>query len=163
MKFRKDLSRPEDTRLNMTAMIDIVFQLLAFFIITFRITAQETDFTIKMPLQAQGSPTEVIPDLIQVTLRSNESRNIAAIEVDNMLTQDRFEGPDMYNQLTNFVERTLAGNGDPTTANDVEVEFIIDSPLRYRYTIMAIESVSGRILPDGSTKKLIEKIKFRNQ
>ncbi|MBX3417462.1 MAG: biopolymer transporter ExbD [Pirellulaceae bacterium] len=162
MKFRRDLSRKEDTRLNMTAMIDIVFQLLAFFIITFKITTQETDFNIKMPLEAQGSPTDVIPDLIQVTLRSGEGRNISAIEVDNMLVQERFDGPDMFSELTNFVEKTLATSGDPTTANEVEVEFIIDKPLRYRYTIMAIEGVSGRVLPDGSTKKLVEKIKFRN-
>jgi biopolymer transport protein ExbD len=45
--------------LQMTPMIDIVFQLLVFFIMTFKIVSQEGDFNIKMPLAAQqaGAPT----------------------------------------------------------------------------------------------------------
>ncbi|MEQ1907023.1 MAG: biopolymer transporter ExbD, partial [Pirellulaceae bacterium] len=162
MRFRKDLSRTEDMRLNMTAMIDIVFQLLIFFVVTFKVTAMETDFNIKMPLDAQGSPTDVMPDLIQVTMRAAADRNIAAIEVDNGIAQEKYNGADMYDQLTNFVEKSLAGNGDPTTAKDVEVEFIIDAPLRYGFTVRGIEHVSGRIQSDGTVKKLVEKIKFRN-
>lgn len=34
----------------MTPMIDIVFQLLVFFIMTFKIVSQEGDFHIKMPV-----------------------------------------------------------------------------------------------------------------
>lgn len=162
MKFRKDLSRAEDMRLNMTAMIDIVFQLLVFFVVTYKATAMETDFNIKMPLESQGSPTEIMPELIQVTMRAGATRDIAGIEVDNGILREEYAGPNMFSQLTGFVERTLAGNGDPTTAKEVEVEFIIDAPLRYRYTVRGIESVSGKIQPDGTIKKLIEKIKFRN-
>lgn len=40
--------------LMMTPMIDIVFQLLIFFIMSFKIAAQEGDFNIKMPLAASA-------------------------------------------------------------------------------------------------------------
>ena len=41
----------------MTPMIDIVFNLLIFFVMTFKITAPEGDFNVKMPAQAaQGVP-----------------------------------------------------------------------------------------------------------
>lgn len=162
MKFRKDLSRNEDMRLNMTAMIDIVFQLLVFFVVTFKVAAMETDFNIKMPLDAQGAATDTIPELIQVTLRAGDNRDIAGIEVDSGAKQERFNGADMFDQLTNFVERTLAsGNGDPVNGSDVEVEFTIDAPLRYKWTVMGIEHVSGRIQPDGTLKPLVNKIKFK--
>ena len=49
----------EEIELQMTPMIDIVFQLLIFFIMTFKIIAPEGDFNIKMPLSApsDGPPS----------------------------------------------------------------------------------------------------------
>ena len=40
--------------MQMTPMIDIVFQLLTFFIMSFKIVAAEGDFDIKMPLAARA-------------------------------------------------------------------------------------------------------------
>ncbi len=50
----------------------------------------------------------------------------------------------------------------PESASETEVEFDIDYGLKYSFTVKAIEAVSGRRLPDGSIKKLIEKIKFKD-
>ena len=46
MSLRDVKVSPEVPKLQMTPMIDIVFNLLAFFIITFRIPAVEGDFNI---------------------------------------------------------------------------------------------------------------------
>ncbi|MFP6675633.1 MAG: biopolymer transporter ExbD, partial [Pirellulaceae bacterium] len=55
MKFRHTTSSGDDKiELQMTPMIDIVFQLLVFFIMTFKIVAQEGDFNIRMPLASEG-------------------------------------------------------------------------------------------------------------
>ena len=55
MKIRgKRPSKDEKIELQMTPMIDIVFQLLVFFIMTFNVVAQEGDFNIRMP--AVGAP-----------------------------------------------------------------------------------------------------------
>ena len=53
MKIR-NTGRGDDgeVKLEMTPMIDIVFQLLVFFIMTFKIVSQEGDFNIKMPRAA---------------------------------------------------------------------------------------------------------------
>ncbi|MFT5528125.1 MAG: biopolymer transport protein ExbD, partial [Pirellulaceae bacterium] len=53
MKVRNNKLGPdEEIELQMTPMIDIVFQLLVFFIMTFKIVAMEGDFNIKMPMAA---------------------------------------------------------------------------------------------------------------
>ena len=57
MKFRHRVSEEDKIELQMTPMIDIVFQLLVFFIMTFKIVAQEGDFNIKMPLAAPNAGT----------------------------------------------------------------------------------------------------------
>jgi biopolymer transport protein ExbD len=52
MKVRNSGGKNEKVEIPMTPMIDIVFQLLVFFIMTFKIVSQEGDFNIKMPLAA---------------------------------------------------------------------------------------------------------------
>ena len=56
----RHVSAPQKIELQMTPMIDIVFQLLVFFVMTFKIAAMEGDFNIKMPAAApsQGMPDE---------------------------------------------------------------------------------------------------------
>ena len=155
----------EDIKLNMTAMIDVVFQLLVFFILTFKIVALEGDFSVKMPLASTEPPTEDIETLktvITVKLNSGDNGNIAGIDVSDGLDSRSLTDQNMFSELTNFVESVLASNADPSTAEDVEVEFDIDYPLKYQYTVKAIGAVSGKVLPDDSVKTLIEKIKFRD-
>ena len=158
-------SENEEIKLNMTAMIDVVFQLLVFFIMTFKIVALEGDFNVKMPL-ASTEPTEQdienFTTLIEVKLKAGENGNIAAIDVNNGTEISSLSGVSMYDDLTKLVESVLAANSDPSTADDVEVEFDIDYQLKYQYTVRAIGAVSGKILSDNSVKTLVEKIKFRD-
>ena len=51
MKVRNQREQ-EKIEIQMTPMIDIVFQLLVFFIMTFKVVSMEGDFNIKMPLAA---------------------------------------------------------------------------------------------------------------
>lgn len=163
MKFRQKDDSDSELKLNMTAMIDIVFQLLVFFIMTFKVTAMEADFNIRMPAASdtQSEPDLNPPTIIYVNLRAGQERNIVGIDVDDGINQQSFGDSDMYEKLTAFVEQTLTAEGDPSAQEEVEVEFTIDESLRYRYTVRAIEAVSGKIEGD-TVKKLVEKIKFRN-
>jgi len=155
----------EDIEVNMTAMIDIVFQLLVFFIMTFKVVAQEGDFNIKMPMASGPSASieDEPPELIRVLLRSGPEGVINSIQVDDEVETLTF-GPDpnLYFDLTNYIEQKLAGEGDPESASETEVEFDIDYGLKYGYTVRAIEAVSGKVT-GGKVKKLIEKIKFKNK
>jgi biopolymer transport protein ExbD len=162
MKFGRQ-RKAETLKINITAMIDIVFQLLIFFIVTYKVAALEGDFEVKMPLASTNpaSMDEVLPTVIHVGLTAGVERNIATIEIDDGMQALTYTQTDMFQQLTNFVEAAVAREGDPSMASEVEVEFEIDQKLRYRYTVDAIEAVSGRVLPDGTVKKLVSKIKFR--
>lgn len=159
--MRLRISEPEEIKLNMTAMIDIVFQLLVFFIMTFKIVAMEGDFNVKMPLASETADSldEPISDLITVRLLAGENGNIASIIVDDNETLN--EGT-MYQDLTKIVEERLAAEGDPEQAAETEVEFEIAYNLKYSFTVKAIEAVSGRIQQDGTVKKLIKKVKFKD-
>jgi hypothetical protein len=176
-----EASEPEEIKLNMTAMIDIVFQLLVFFVMTFKVVAMEGDFSIKMPLAAADGQNvdEILPDLIQVSLTADEAGNVASIQLDDGATTEALAGPFFgtatvdgqeetqpndaaFAALTDYVERKLAGETDPNAPIETEVEFDIGYGVKYLYTVKAIESVSGRKQADGTVKKLIEKIKFRD-
>lgn len=154
-------AEPKEIKLDLTAMIDIVFQLLTFFIMTFKVVSMEGDFSIRMPLATTNAEQmdEVLPDLITVKLRAGDNGNISSIVTNS---NETYIDGTMFQQLTDFVEQQLAGVGNPESAKKTEVEFDIDFGLKYSYTIKAIEAVSGRIQPDGSIKKLVEKIKFKD-
>lgn len=161
MKFAQH--EPDEIRLDMTAMIDIVFQLLVFFIMTFKVVAMEGDFSVRMPLASSNAQNldPVLPDLISVRLASGENGNISSVEADGT-TFSAASVAGLFEELTKYVEDRLAGAANPDDAKKTEVEFDIDYSLRYTFTVRGIEAVSGRKLPDGSVKKLIEKIKFKD-
>ncbi|HEX5446496.1 MAG TPA: biopolymer transporter ExbD, partial [Pirellulales bacterium] len=70
MKIRKSAAAGNDkVDMQMTPMIDIVFQLLTFFVMSFKIVTQEGDFNIKMPLAAPGSSSSDEPPLPPIRIR----------------------------------------------------------------------------------------------
>ncbi len=106
-------AEPEEIKLNMTAMIDIVFQLLVFFIMTFKVVAMEGDFNIRMPLATTDMTENIeeeLPELITVKLRAGENGNINSILVDD---NETFADENMFLDLTDYVEQRVAGEGDP--------------------------------------------------
>lgn len=164
--MRLETPENEEIKLNMTAMIDIVFQLLVFFIMTFKVVAQEGDFSVKMPLaslEQQVTMEEDPPELIRISLRAGENGMINSIMVDDERDVQTFADEKMYLELTEYISSKLAGEGDPENPIQTEVEFDIDYSLKYSYTVDAIGAVSGKKLPDGSVKKLIQSIKFKDQ
>lgn len=160
--MQMSISDPEEIKINMTAMIDIVFQLLVFFIMTFKVVAMEGDFNIKMPLASESADSldEELPDLITVRLDAGENGNISSITVDD---SEILREATMFSDLTSIVEERLAAEGDPEQSAETEVEFDIDYNLKYSFTVKAIAAVSGKVLPDGEgIKTLIKKVKFKD-
>jgi biopolymer transport protein ExbD len=160
--MQMSISDPEEIKINMTAMIDIVFQLLVFFIMTFKVVAMEGDFNIKMPLASESADSldEELPDLITVRLNAGENGNISSITVDD---SEVLREATMFSDLTSIVEERLAAEGDPEQTAETEVEFDIDYNLKYSFTVKAIAAVSGKVLPDGEgIKTLIKKVKFKD-
>ena len=69
----------------MTPMIDIVFQLLIFFIMTFKIVSLEGDFNIKMPAAApsEGPPEEDLLPPLRLRLTAGEEGQLNGIQLDD--------------------------------------------------------------------------------
>lgn len=158
MKIRHADHR-EPIVLQMTPMIDIVFQLLVFFVFTFKIVRPEGDFNIRMPAAAGESAEPSETPVIRVRLRAGESRDLAGVEIgDAPLT-----GENPFGQLQARIRGMIADDAGPG-AVDQEVELDCDYDLKYRYVINAITAISGYLDPaTGEPVKLIEKIRFAPQ
>jgi len=159
MKVRnqRDAEKPG---LVMTPMIDIVFQLLIFFIMTFKIVVQEGDFNIKMPAAAmsEGLPDDTLPPL-RLRMTADQAGNLTGMRLNDKNlgnSENRFHK--LHNEILNIVgdER-----GPGSVAEEAEIELHCDYDLNYSYVIQAITAVSGYISEDDRVIKLIEKIKFK--
>ena len=148
----------EEIKMNMTSMIDIVFQLLVFFVMTFNPPQYEGDFSVKMPLNSDIPDDQIIdpPTVINVKLTSALDGTLSNILVNSVPVDQN----DLYGGLTKIIESELAAEGDPDKARETEVDFDIARELKYAYTVAAIEAVSGKKEGDVVTK-LIGKIKFK--
>lgn len=141
--------------IDMTPMIDIVFQLLTFFCMTLKISSAEGDFQIRMPaLGRSGNPPDPTLPPIHVHLRANPAGECTRV----VLGEHEFAGPDRWNLMHRRLA-SIVGEGD--LRRDAEVELHCDSQLKYEHAMAAITAISGRLNPDdGRIIQLVEKIKF---
>jgi biopolymer transport protein ExbD len=139
----------------MTPMIDIVFQLLAFFIMTFQISSLEGDFSVKMPLAsvALGKLDPVLPP-IHIRLTAGEDGQLSGIRMANRPLES-FAA--LHEEIIGLVGRE---GGPGSLAEQAEVELDCDYNLRYENVVEAITAISGYVSPDRRVVKLIEKINF---
>jgi biopolymer transport protein ExbD len=145
----------QEIKLDMTPMIDIVFQLLTFFIMTFKLVTAEGDFNIKMPLAAprEGAIDDQLVPPIKVRLQAGSGGELTGIGM-NQRTLGSFQ--QLHEEILGLV-----GTDSPAGAEGAEVELDCDYNLRYQYVIEAITAVSGyRDDATGQIVKLVEKIKF---
>ena len=166
--MKLETTEPEEIKLEMTSMIDIVFQLLIFFIMTFKVVALEGDFNIKMPLASTKNDSLDIelPELMVVKLNADENGELGGITADGKAIGgglvDAPSRKSALKGLTEYCKEQTGGEVDPENPVDIEVEFDIDPRLHYGYTVNGIESVSGFIKPDRTIGKLLSRIKFKD-
>ena len=147
MKFRKTGSSESKVSLEMTPMIDVVFQLLIFFMFTFKIVTVEGEFAITMPAAEQGSaaPTSenitALPD-IQVRLSASPTGELAGIRVGDNQMQS-------LDQLAQTLKEIVGD--DPQLASDVEMQIVAPDHLKYGFVVGTI---------NAAAKVRIQKIKF---
>jgi len=155
MKIRNSDNR-ETITLQMTPMIDIVFQLLVFFVFTFKIILPEGDFNIRMP-SAQASETSQSSEtpLLKVRLRAAADGELAQVQLGDIV----FDGNAPFAHLQGEIRGLIGDSGGPgSTEQEVEIE--ADYELKYRYTMNAITAITGYIDDNGEQHKLVEKVRF---
>jgi biopolymer transport protein ExbD len=147
----------EGIEIPMTPMIDVVFQLLSFFLMTFKIVSPEGDFNIKMPLAAPspGKADESQLPPTKITLRADDNGVLNGILLGNRAIKSRQE---LQREIRAMVND--AGGAGSAGALALEVELDCDYQLRFEYVIDAITDISGLVTADGRIVKLIEKVKF---
>ena len=138
----------------MTPMIDIVFQLLVFFVFTFKIVLPEGDFNIRMPSAAASTtsqPSET--PLVKVRLRANDDGELAGVQLGDRPLQEQ-----PFLELQSQI-RSMIGDAGGPGSTDQEVEIEADYNLKYRYAMNAITAITGYV-ENGEQHKLVERIRF---
>ena len=82
MKLRPD-TEPDQTSLNMHSLIDIVFLLLVFFVMTLNIVDVEGDFAVRMPIQGE-SPTIDLELPLQLRLYADENGDLKSMTLNQL-------------------------------------------------------------------------------
>ena len=152
---RSELPMPKP---DMTPMIDCVFQLMIFFMLTLKFVQAEGNFDINMPIgQSQGQADPLAQDL-KVRMIADPAGNLVSLQMGS-----RKLGNDerAFIQLNSEILRAIGGTPGGPASKDTEVEIDADYNLHYSYVISAISACTGRF--DERTKNVvryIEKIKF---
>ena len=159
MKIRGSDRAAEKIETQMAPMIDVVFQLLIFFMLTLKIITPEGDFSINMPI---GTPDQMIEQ--ELTLTEIKVRLIAA--PDGSLARLQL-GPNILGNDALAFERLnleilkLTQGGRGLFAKETEVEIDADYNLDYQYIIRAVSACTGRVDPaTNQIVRYVEKIKF---
>jgi biopolymer transport protein ExbD len=162
MKVRGAGKKAEKIEPQMAPMIDVVFQLLIFFILTLKISSQEGDFNINMPIgQAASTPDTPPPNVIRVHLVASGDGTLGNIlYMNNPLGV----GEAAYEKLNGNIRDAVGFRDGKPLNEDVEVEIEADYNLHYRYTIRAVSACTGTMqkTADGELQlfRYVEKIKF---
>ena len=154
MKFRGK-RKDEKIETQMAPMIDVVFQLLIFFMLTLKIVEPEGDFSINMPI---GAPSEKSEDInladIKVRLIAAPNGQLARLQFGARALGNGQAAFDRLNEEIRLISTRLGPN-----RKDQEVEIDADYNLNYEYVIKAVSACTGR-MQGGEMVRFIEKIKF---
>lgn len=156
---------------QMAPMIDVVFLLLIFFMLTLKIVEPEGDFTVNMPIgQSVSEEDTPKPPVIKVRLLADANGEMYSLKVANRelfatapgVTQEE-KAANAFQRLNNEVLKSIGSPGNPL-AEDQEVELDPAYELNAKYLINAIGACRGRVerTPDGKTVMVdyIKNIKF---
>lgn len=149
---KSDLS--DKVAVDMTPMIDVVFQLMSFFMCTLKVVAPEGDFDIRMPLgvAAAAAPDDQQVPPIRVKMTGGAGGQVS-ISMNGNAVAD-------FDDLRKKVVGIVGANTGPNSlAEKTEVELDCDYGLEYVNVVRAITAVSGQV-KDGQITELIKKIKF---
>jgi biopolymer transport protein ExbD len=160
MPERRNIKTPEKIEFNMTPMIDVVFQLMAFFLMTFKVASVEGDFNLKLPKDERSAgPANTQVEMIDVRMTARTDGDLAQISVG---TFPPFPGDtkSKFLQLTNHIAIQVmkarnAGQDEP------EIQIDADDLLRYENIISAVSAVSSHYDANGQPAPLAKKVKFK--
>ena len=165
-KRKKRTGKQEEVTLNLAAMLDMAFQLLAFFILTFRPAPSEGQINLNLPparsiLNEQAQPTNENDDpngsapahTLTITIASAGNGQVSSIQVG---LAKLFDGPLSRERLTMLDRRlkdVFAIEGKPYD----QVLLRIGKSLNYGELMRIIDVCTRQKMADGTP---VNKISF---
>lgn len=147
--------------IDMTPMIDVVFQLLIFFMCTLKVIEPEGDFDISMPLGTPSAESvtdaELPPFKIRMVADANGELASLSFNGENLGPGDGAIAA-LNSKVFRSVTALQAVGRDQLEKQEVEID--PDYNLNYRYIINAIGACSGRLGPNGVHIPYLSRIKF---
>ena len=161
MKIRNTASKGEKIETPMSAMIDVVFQLLIFFMLTLKIIEPEGNFDINMPLGAPSQSSVTDADLPPFKVRMEADPATGELSQLYYNSQPMGAGPSAFLRLNSEILKSVNSlkAAGPGTLDKQEVEIDPDFGLQYKNIIAAISACSGKMV-EGKMVRYINKIKF---
>ena len=122
---------------DMTPMIDVVFQLLTFFMLTLKSVIPEGDFDIRMPLgaAAAAAPDDQLVPPIRVKMTAAADGRLAGMTMNGSPVRD------FADLRTKVVSIVGTDTGPNSLAENTEVELDCDYGLSYENVVQAITAV----------------------
>jgi biopolymer transport protein ExbD len=142
---------------QMTPMIDVVFQLLTFFLLSFRVATLEGDFNVHMPVRGhEGNVLTPSPPPLKLRLHADAQGQLTSLA----LNRREFAAGDWRGVQSHLLQLIGAAPGPGGLQETLEIEIDCDYQLRYDHAIAAVTAVSGVRSESGQIVPLIERIKF---
>jgi biopolymer transport protein ExbD len=142
-------------KIDMTPMIDIVFQLLVFFALTLKVSLLEGDLAMLPPLETApgGTQSLSVPPLL-VVLHADDQGGLSSLELNGR----PLAGTDqLHAQIV-----ALLGH-DAALAAQAEARLACDEHLAYEHTIAAVTALTGQRLASGEIQPLVSRVRFVKQ
>ena len=153
MRHKRKRRQQGDVELNLAAMLDMAFQLLAFFILTFKPAPVEGQILLRMP------PPQAITNINSGQQAGSDADNTNPIQGLNTLVVSAIAHPDGTLRQMAVGEAPIAGLtaldrklqaifSEPSGAFD-QVIIQVDSKLRYEELMRIIDVCTKQKLPNG--------------
>ena len=134
--------------MNLAAMLDMAFQLLMFFILTFSPTQIESQIFAQLPATGAVTQNMVAPPLaageITLTIVASEAGSIQDVAVNDTIVRNLHE-------LEQQLHRTVAGRGP------CGLTLQVDARLHYQELVSVVDTC---LKTDGLADQTIDKMTF---
>src|SRR5260221_426320 len=170
IRRRKKRRQQPDVALNLAAMLDMAFQLLAFFILTFRPAPVEGQIELMLPparlIEGATAERKQVPDpgerpvadpakTLSITIRSAENGQVASVTVGMVKT---FDGPLDTGKLGQFDRRLKQVFAIEEAFDQVLLQ--VGKSLNYGELMKLVEVCTRQRMADGTKVTKISFIEF---
>jgi len=137
-KHKRKSTTPTEPDLPITPMLDMSFQLMAFFLLTFKVMPTEAQLPLALPKE-DGGPSNVVPSLSE----EDEELIVQIYAADNGNIADITAAPKTGNvplgkdtgALFKYLKEQVAANGGKVP----KLKFEIADKLNYQYVIKLLD------------------------